>query len=109
MYLFWAFLEDCFEDMERPRFGWRAKVTLMENEACEINFENPELSTCRTTSSSDGEPDSNYFAQSRQTGEGFRSASAADCRTEYVCDTPLTTLRRSDNFQIQQPQQPLQG
>ena len=44
-----AFLEDCFEDMERPRFGWRAKVTLMENEACEINFENPELSTCGTT------------------------------------------------------------
>ena len=67
------------------------------------------LNSAPFTSSSNGEPDSNYYAQSRQTGEGFRSASAADCRTEYVCDTPLTTLRRSDNFQIQQPQQPLQG
>ena len=63
------------------------------------------LNSIPCTSSSDGEPDSNYYAQSRQTGEGFRSASAADCRTEYVCDTPLTTLRRSDNFQSKQPLQ----
>jgi len=85
------YVEDCFDDMERPKFGWTAKVTLMKDEPCELNFENPEQSTCILSSNSDGEADSNYYAQSRQTGEGFRSAATPDCRIEYVCDTPPNT------------------
>ena len=83
------YIEDCFADMERPRFGWRAKVTFMENEPCEIDSENPELSTCRINSISNNEDETNYYyAQSRQTGENFRSAAPPDCRIEYVCDGP---------------------
>ena len=35
------YVEDCFDDMERPRFGWNVKLTLRENEPCD--FENPAL------------------------------------------------------------------
>merc|ERR1719225_808233 len=83
------YIEDCFADMERPRFGWRAKVTFMENEPCEIDAENPERSTCRISSISNNEDEANYYyAQSRQTGENFRSAAPPECRVEYVCNTP---------------------
>lgn len=83
------YIEDCFDDMERPKFGWRVKVTLMENEPCDISFENPDQTTCRLNSNlNDEADDSNYYAQSRQTGEGFRSAATPDCRVEYVCETP---------------------
>lgn len=83
------YIEDCFDDMERPKFGWRVKVTLMENEPCDISFENPDQTTCRLNSNPNDEADdSNYYAQSRQTGEGFRSAATPDCRVEYVCETP---------------------
>merc|ERR1712223_2249487 len=83
------YIEDCFADMERPRFGWRAKVTFMENEPCEIDSENPERSTCRINSISNNEDETNYYyAQSRQTGENFRSAAPPECRVEYVCNTP---------------------
>merc|ERR1712223_1516961 len=92
------YIEDCFVDMERPRFGWRAKVTFMENEPCEINSENPERSTCRIKSISNNEDETNYYyAQSRQTGENFRSAAPPDCRIEYVCDAP-PAQRRVDIF-----------
>ena len=94
------YIEDCFADMERPQFGWRAKVRLMENEPCDFSQENPELGTCNGNSNSDTDDDSNYFAQSRQTGEGFRSAAAPDCRVEYVCNTPIAS-RRLDIFQNQ--------
>jgi len=80
------YIEDCFQDMERPRFGWRVKLTTKENEPCDVNFENPALSTCNLPKS--GEADENYYAQSRQTGEGFRSAAPVDCRIEYVCSDP---------------------
>ena len=82
------YIEDCFDDIERPRFGWRAKVTFMENEPCNVDFENPEQSTCRVPSNSDGEAEANFYAQSRQTGENFRSAAPADCRVE-VCSSTL--------------------
>ena len=36
------FIEDCFNDMERPKFGWSVKVTLTENEPCDLNLDNPE-------------------------------------------------------------------
>merc|ERR1712223_1235166 len=92
------YIEDCFADMKRPRFGWRAKVTFMENEPCEIDSENPERTTCRIKSISNNEDETNYYyAQSRQTGENFRSAAPPDCRIEYVCDAP-PAQRRVDTF-----------
>ena len=77
--------------MDRPKFGYRVKIVLKEKERCEINFENPEQSTCNLTSNADNEELNrvdtgywNYHAQSRQTGEGFRSAAPPDCRID-VC------------------------
>jgi hypothetical protein len=90
------YIEDCFADMQRPKFGWRVKVTLMEDEPCNLNLENPELSTCILTSNPDNDlindlnngDGTNFFqantvAQSRQTGESFRSAAPADCRCVF--------------------------
>lgn len=82
------YIEDCFKDMERPKFGWSVKVTLMEDEPCDFNNENPELGTCRldavrnNASSSDLNRDN---AQRRQTLEEFRSAAPTDCRIRYIC------------------------
>jgi len=98
------YIEDCFADMERPKFGWRVKVTFMEDEPCDLNLENPELSTCILTSNPDNDLNNgdgtNFFrankvAQSRQTGESFRSAAPADCRYRYVCDADNPTIRNN--------------
>ena len=83
------FVEDCFKDMERPKFGWRVKVTLMQNEPCDSNLENPELNTCTSTSSHINETESSLNtnnAQRRQTLEQFRSSARPDCRIRFVCD-----------------------
>ena len=83
--------------MERPKFGYRMKVTLMKDEPCELNVDNPELSTCKLSSNPNNdilnrlddeyaEYAEYYYAQSRQTGEGFRSSAPIDCRYRYVCD-----------------------
>ena len=81
------YIEDCFDDMERPRFGWRVKVKLKEDESCDINFENPDQTTCDVGSKTENEELDelnsrhwNFFAESRQTDEGFRSAAPSDCR-----------------------------
>ena len=82
------FLEDCFDDIERPKFGWSVKVTLMENEPCNIDLENPELNTC-TFAIRSNETESflnSNKAQRRQTLEQFRSAAPPDCRIIYICD-----------------------
>ena len=88
-------IEDCFDDMEKPKFGWRVKIFAKENERCELDFENPEKSTCTLPSNvNDNKFDrvnsrySSYHAQSRQTGEGFRSAAPPDCRIELCGLTP---------------------
>ena len=80
------FVEDCFEDLERPKFGWRVRVTLSEKEPCDATFENPDQSPCNLNSNSDVEADLNHYAQSRQTTEESRSSAAPDCRIEFVCD-----------------------
>ena len=67
-------------DVERPKFGWRIRVSLKENEPCNLDLDNPELSTCILTSGNNG-----TVAQSRQTGEQFRSAAPPDCRYRYIC------------------------
>ena len=91
------YIEDCFSDMERPKFGYRMKVKLMENEPCEIDFENPTQSTCNRTAIANSRVDTGYYdkyhhAQSRQTGEGFSSAAPVDCRIEaFSCDSAPTT------------------
>ena len=96
------YIEDCFDDMERPEFGWRVKVTLMDDEPCTIDPKNLEMSTCKLSSASESDllealdtGDLNHhYAQSRQTGEEFRSAAPPDCRYRYVCGgtNPLTPV-----------------
>ena len=81
-----SFIEDCFNDMKRPKFGWRVKVRLKENEPCDLNIKNPEMSTCILSSNQDPQGplnnnNLNHYAQNRQTGEGFRSAAPPDCRS----------------------------
>ena len=74
------YIEDCFNDMERPEFGWRVKVMLMDDEPCTIDPKNLEMSTCKLSSASESDlleasdtGDLNHhYAQSRQTGEEFR-------------------------------------
>ena len=87
------YIEDCFQDLERRKFGWRVKITLKEEEPCDLNIEDPSLSTCGLNSNpaskkSDSDDYWNHFAQNRQTGEGFKSAAPPDCRlvvtTNYV-------------------------
>ena len=83
------YVEDCFADMERPKFGWRVKVTVMQDEPCDLNPENPELNTCTLPLKINNETDSGLNsnnAQRRQTGEQFRSSAPLDCRLRYVCD-----------------------
>jgi len=84
------YIEDCFDDMERPRFGYSVKLMLKENEPCNINFDNPDQDTCRRRTNNENEVSSRvytgYFdnnAQSRQTGEEFTSADPPECRIEY--------------------------
>ena len=83
------YVEDCFADMERPKFGWRVKVTVMQDEPCDLNPENPELNTCTLPLKINNETDiglNSNNAQRRQTGEQFRSSAPLDCRIRFVCD-----------------------
>jgi len=96
------YIEDCFDDMERPEFGWRVKVMLMDDEPCTIDPKNLEMSTCKLSSASESDllealdtGDLNHhYAQSRQTGEEFMSAAPPDCRYRYICGgtNPLTPV-----------------
>ena len=87
------YIEDCFADMERPKFGWRVRVSFKEDEPCNLDLDNPELSTCILTSGNNGDllgglgnaGLANPVAQSRQTGEQFRSGAPPDCRYRYIC------------------------
>ena len=109
------YIEDCFADLERPKFGWRVKVTLKDNEPCNLNLENPELSTCILTSNSKNDlPNAlnnrdvtrsfkaNPVAQSRQTGEAFSSAAPADCRYRYVCDADNPAIGNTGQANVTQ-------
>ena len=85
-----SFIEDCFIDINRPKFGWRVKIRLKEDEPCDLNIKNPEMSTCILSSNQNtgllNNNNLNHYAQNRQTGEGFRSAAPPDCRYQYICE-----------------------
>ena len=99
------YIEDCFADMERPKFGWRVRVSFKEDEPCNLDLDNPELSTCILTSGNNGDllgglgnaGLANPVAQSRQTGEQFRSAAPPDCRYRYICDDNNQAQANADN------------
>ena len=82
------YIEDCFEDMDRPKFGYMVKIMLKENEPCNMNTENPNQNPCilqsNQTSNRLAPGDLNHYAQSRQTGQEFRAAAPPDCRI-FVC------------------------
>jgi len=78
-------LDDCFDDLEEPTYGFRAKVTLAENSPCILG------STCRgnpdfakRSSDDDIISDENFPSEDvldeRQTGEEFFSEGPPDCR-----------------------------
>ena len=84
--------------MERPRFGYMVKIMLKENEPCQLDFENPNQTTCILPSNAGGDGlneiralNSNYYAQNRQTDEGFRSSAPPDCRIELCQDDDYDT------------------
>ena len=91
--------------MERPKFGWRVRVSFKEDEPCNLNLDNPELSTCILTSGNNDDllgglrnaRLANPVAQSRQTGEQFRSAAPPDCRYRYICDDNNQAQAKADN------------
>ena len=85
-------LDDCFDDLEEPTYGFRAKVTLVENSPCVLG------STCRGSPTSNSfsarsdegswndvtDDDVDYYSTDdvieRQTGEEFFSEAPPDCR-----------------------------
>jgi len=81
------YVQDCFEDLERPKFGWRVKVTLAEKETCDITLKDQNQVPCKVDSISNGKFGSNYYSQRRQSGDGLISATAPNCNVEYVCDS----------------------
>ena len=89
------YVEDCFDDMERPKFGYRVKLMLKEKEPCDYDFKNPDQSTCILPSNTNvkriGTGTLKSYAQSRQTGEEFSSAAPTDCRINFICDSIPTT------------------
>merc|ERR1712083_76431 len=91
-----------FDDMERPKFGYMVKLTLNESKPCQIDFENPERSTCILPSNSTKEilrrissGYSTHYAQSRQTGEEFRSGAPPECRIELCQSETQNTVDES--------------
>ena len=60
-------VEDCFDDVPKPRFVLAVKIT--KDVTCESE------TNCPIPVSPE-----NYYFQSRQTGEGFRSSAPPDCR-----------------------------
>ena len=108
-----SFIEDCFIDINRPKFGWRVKIRLREDEPCDLNIKNPELSTCILSSNQDtgllNNNNLNHYAQNRQTGEGFRSAAPPDCRYQYICDDGTNQAednQEEDNLGFEQENSP---
>jgi hypothetical protein len=75
-------LDDCFDDVSEPLYGFRVQVMLKEDEPCVLNetclTSDGQLPTNVTLSSQ--EDDSSSF-HSRQTGEEFSSDAPPDCRT----------------------------
>jgi hypothetical protein len=78
-------LDDCFDDLEEPSYGFRVKVTLVENSPCILG------STCRGPPTARSEEESwndvssdAYYPTDdvieRQTGEEFFSEAPPDCR-----------------------------
>ena len=97
-------MDDCFEDMDEPMYGFRSKVMLTENSPCELGV------TCRGVPEDDSDTtygnygtgysyqDGSYIPESstrdsydslveneveRQTGEDFSSDGPPDCRVTF--------------------------
>ena len=71
-------LDDCFDDLEEPTYGFRAKVTLVENSPCILG------STCR------GTPASDFFAK-RSDGPSYDTTDE-NLTPADVLDTPEDVL-----------------
>ena len=67
-------LDDCFDTMSEPLYGFRTKISTEKN--CEIEGANCDVSNATKNKSA---------FQKRQTGEEFRSDAPPDCRTINEC------------------------
>ena len=76
------YINDCFDDIPRMEFGWRVKVSLIDNEPCTFDPVDDIDRRCVVTNNTETDT-----FQRRQTGENFRSAAPADCRVTYICDS----------------------
>ena len=103
------YIEDCFEDMDRPKFGWKVKITLPD-EPCDSSLENPKLNQCTLNLNKNSRSFysfGNDNAQRRQTGEEFRSGAPPDCRIRFICDennqgieNPNQAINQNNNNQF---------
>ena len=77
--------DDCFNDVDEPRYGYACRVRLVENQPCVLGV------TCRGVPDDEDDDLVDLFdtafeiltttdSTGRQTGEGFSSAGPADCR-----------------------------
>ena len=69
--------EDCFNDIPEPLYGFVTKVTLVDNEPCELGV------TCDQNGNKIQRRKAWQF--DRQTGEEFVSGAPPDCRTNNIC------------------------
>ena len=77
--------DDCFDDLDEPRYGFVCRVRLVENQSCVLGV------TCRGVPDDEDDDLVNLFDPAfdiqstmdysgRQSGEGFSSAGPVDCR-----------------------------
>ena len=74
--------EDCFNDIPEPLYGFRTKVTLVDNEPCELGV------TCDQNGNRIQRRVDHWqkaWQYDRQTGEEFVSGAPPDCRTNNIC------------------------
>ena len=86
-------IADCFDDLEPTKFGFRVKVTLMDEEPCDIGIScfniDAEVGSMTGNSIQSASRYSHFkrsdTAENRQTNENFVSVSPPDCRLRNTC------------------------
>ena len=78
------YIEDCFPDIPRRKFGWSVKYTIMKDERCTFDLSKvtDDMPKCVITNNAKDNDlfQSQQYAQERQIREGFRSSAPVECR-----------------------------
>ena len=84
-------MDDCIEGMEEPLYGFRTRITLVDNEPCTLGV------TCRDDPTGSFNPTSTFLSNyvdfssqllRRQAGEEFSSDAPPDCRVSFNSVAP---------------------